>query len=553
MTPRFLATCLGLAGALCAQSPLNTIPTPTPTQWFLWTGCSNPNVYFNLTVNTTVTIQGLDVSLDNFVGPEGTVELFVTNPGITTHVGNELNPANWTLRGAGRVVAAGQTTPVRVAFPTGIVLAPGTYGVAVHYTGVRAEFLQGTGSNQTFSTAEMTLNAGSVQAVSFASGVAQPYVWLGRIHYLVGNVPSAGAENTAYGSGCNVVNGSFYQRFTCSGPASTALTGRSLTLIFAGNSYVLVPGTTAFVPPTGAAQSLPVNDDGESTIALTNVLPIPGGATQQLFVHTNGIVSVGSNTTITPNNFTPFVPGLLAAGQTAWFSWHDYNPTEPGSGTIKFEEVGPIAYITWDDVESYPVTAGNPPAPVVNRSTFQFQFDTSTGAVHYVWQNVTAQGLSVDGDEHVIGFSPGGPSPDVGPIDIAALSSAALTTPEVFPLTLTVDAPPLVGTTINYTTSNETGQNLGILFLSTVQLPGVPLAVIGMPDCAAHVDITAGVGNVISNLGLPGTSMSVALPIPNTVAVLGFVLFGQSIWLDPTANPFGATASNGVRSYVGNF
>jgi hypothetical protein len=552
MTPRLLAACLGLATALCAQSPLNTIPTPTPTQWFLWTGCVTPTVFFNLTVNTPVTIQGLDVSLDNLAGAEGTVDMFVTTT-ATTHVGNETNINAWTLRGSGPVVAVNQVTPVRVTFASGFVLNPGNYGVAIRYTGVRAEFLQGTTPPTTFSTTEMTLTPGGVQALNFASAFNAGFAWLGRIHYLPGAATSAGASNTAYGQGCNIINGSFYQRFTCSNLASTALNGRSLSLVLNGNGYILLPGTATYVAPSAAAASLPVNDDGESPISLTGILPFPGGSTQQLFVHSNGFVSVGSNATMTPNSFTPFVPGLLNAAQTAWFSWHDYNPAETGSGTIKFEEIGPVAFVTWDNVESWPATFGNPPQPLVNRSTFQFQFDTSSGTVNYVWQTITPQGTSVDGDEHVIGFSPGGPSPDAGPINIATLTNAVLNTPEVQPLKLTAVNQPLLGGSVDYVTSNETGLNIGLFFLSVVQLPAIPLAVIGMPDCAAHVDITAGVGNVISNTGLPGTSMTISLPIPNTPALLAFEVFGQSIWLDPAANAFGALASNGVRTRLGNF
>jgi hypothetical protein len=331
MTPRLLAACLGIAAALSAQSPLNTIPTPIPTQWFLWTGCATPNVYFNLTVNTAVTIQGLDVSLDNQPGAEGTVEVYVTNAGITTHVGNETNQANWTLRGSGPVVSAGQTNPARVGLTPGIVLQPGTYGIAVRYLGVRAEFLQGTGSNQIFSNTELTLSAGVVQALGFTSGVASPYVWLGRIHYLTGTGTHVAASNTSQGQGCNTVNGSFYQRFTCSGPAATALNGRSISLIPTGVGYVVVPGTgVSYIAPTAAAGSLPANDDGETMVALTTPFPYPGGVAQQLWVHTNGYISVASNTTVFPNSFTPFVPGLLNAPVTAWWSWHDYNPNESG-------------------------------------------------------------------------------------------------------------------------------------------------------------------------------------------------------------------------------
>jgi hypothetical protein len=554
MLARLLA-CAATLGLAAAQSPLNTIPTPAPTAWFLWTGCVEPMVFFNLTVNTPVTVQGLEVRLDNLAGFDGSIDVYVTNPGITTHAGNETNAATWTLRASGPVTAAGQVTPVRVGLMPGIVLQPGTYGIGVRYRGVRAEFLQGTGANQTFSTAELTLTAGSVQALAFTSAAATPFVWLGRIHYAVGNVAHAAAAHTSFGTGCNAVHGSFYQRFACSTTAAAALNGRSISLVPTGNGYVVVPGTgVTFVAPTAAAGALPANDDGETMVALTNPLPIPGGSTQQLFVHTNGYVSVASNTAPLPNNFTPFVPGLLGAPATAWWSWHDYNAAEAGSGTIKFEEVGSLVLITWQDVESWPAVQGT--TPVVNRSTWQFQFDTATGIVNYVWQTITPQGTSVDGDEHVVGYSPGGPSPDNGPIDITTLTSVALTQPEVLPLRLAATGLPTLGNPVNYVTSNETGQNLGLFFFCTqaIPSPGFDLTVLGMPGCAAHVDIATGVGNVISNLGLPGSSMTVTLPIPATPAsLLGAEFVGQSVWLDPTANAFGATTSNGLRTRLGGF
>ncbi len=554
MLARLLAA-VSLFGVVAAQSPLNTIPTPVPANWFLWTGCVEPMVFFNLTINTTVTVQGLDVSIDNLAGFEGNVDLFVTNPGITTHVGNETNAAAWTLRGTGPVTAAGQVTPVRVGLMPGIVLQPGSYGIGVRYRGVRAEFLQGTGANQTFSNAQMTLTAGRVQALAFTSAAATPFVWLGRIHYALGSVAHAAAANTTFGNGCNAVHGSFYQRFPCSTTAATALTGRAISLIPSGSAYLVAPGTgVTFVAPTAAAASLPANDDGESMVALTNPMPIPGGSTQQLFVHTNGYVSVASNMLPAPNNFTPFVPGLLAAPVTAWWSWHDYNAAEAGSGTIKFEEVGSLVLITWQDVESWPAVQGT--TLVVNRSTWQFQFDTATGIVNYVWQTITPQGTSVDGDEHVVGYSPGGPSPDNGPIDITTLTAVSLSQPEVLPLRLAATGLPTLGNPVNYVTSNENGQNVGLFFFCTTAIPapGFDLTGLGMPGCAAHVDIATGVGNLISNLGLPGTSMTVTLPIPASPAsLIGAEFVGQSVWLDPSANAFGATLSNGVRTRLGGF
>ena len=128
-----------------------------------------------------------------------------------------------------------------------------------------------------------------------------------------------------------------------------------------------------------------------------------------------------------------------------------------------------------------------------------------------------------------------------------------LTVPEVLPLKLQASPSPVIGATVDYTTSNETGLNVGILFMGFASLPGIDLGFIGAPGCQAHVDITGAVSSVISNLGVPGLSMTSQLPIPASTPLLGFQLFAQTVWIDPAANPFGALTSNGVRMTVGSF
>jgi hypothetical protein len=369
--------------------------------------------------------------------------------------------------------------------------------------------------------------------------------------------PHACAEAVKYGTGCNTVRGSAHQEFTDSsvpsaaGAASAALTNRQLLFLPSGTGYVMLPGTATFLPPSGAAVALPSNDDGETAITPTLPFQYPGGITTQLFVHTNGFVSVASNNTIPGGlNYVPQIPGMLAATSTGWWSWHDLNPTEAASGQIVWEEVGSIVAITWQGVESYPTTAANP-------STFQFQFDMLAGTVTILWQTIDAVGGSgfLEGDDWVIGYSPGGPSPNGVAFDITTLTATALAFPEVFPLALDTSSKPLLGTTIDLVTSNETGQNLGINFVSVVGIPapGFDLSILGMPGCVALLDINAGVGNVISNLGLPGISMNVSFPLPPNPALASIKIYSQSIWLDPLANPFGATASNAIEMTLGNF
>lgn len=553
-----LVLALALPALAGAQSPLSTLQTTYPGGTYIWTGCPTPNLYFNLVVNTAITIQGLDVALNAPLGPEGTVEVFVTNPGITTYVGNELNQGAWTLSGSGSVASAGFALPARVTLSTGIQLQPGTYGVAIRYMGIRPLFWLGNGTavpggggpttNQYYQNAELTLLAGTTQGVGFASAVFASYVWLGSIHYALGAVPHAPATNVKYGSGCYTTGGSFYQRFSCSGSSPAALNARSLSLTYIGGGYSLSPAAVPYIAPTAAAATLPATDEGETPISLTNPMIYPGGATQTMYVNHNGIISVAANTV--PSSRFPSILNLLNVPQTAWFSWHDYDPAEAGSGLIKFEEVGTFAIFTWDDVESRP---GSPTAPTVNRCTFQIQFDTATGNVHYVWQTMSPVIGSNTSDEHIIGFSPGGPSPDTGSIDIATFLGSLLMVPETLPLRLDASPSPVIGATVDYTTSNETGLNVGLVFMSLASLPGIDLGIIGAPGCQAHVDITQAVSSVISNLGVPGLSMTSQLSIPASTTLLGFQLFAQTVWIDPAANPFGALTSNGVRTTVGSF
>ncbi|HZN39677.1 MAG TPA: hypothetical protein VFD82_12785 [Planctomycetota bacterium] len=110
---------------------------------------------------------------------------------------------------------------------------------------------------------------------------------------------------------------------------------------------------------------------------------------------------------------------------------------------------------------------------------------------------------------------------------------------------------PVIGTTLNTNVSNVPfGIALVGLGFSNTQSGALPLpfdlTVIGMTGCSLLadplvLDVAAGVA--------PNAAWSFA--IPNSAAVLGIVLFGQGFSVDPSANPFGITASNGARIKIG--
>lgn len=565
---------IACGAVLSAQSPLNVYPA-TPVGYYGWN--APPAIHstmFNLTVTSQVTLQALNTVLLTPLGQRGTLEVWLTNPGITTYVGSETVSSNWTQQASGSIEGKGTTGSLvtlsalscqQTAGGAGLVLNPGSYGVLLRYVGVTPLLAAYVGP-QTFTNAELSVSGGSIQytpwtAPQATTGLPNGYNtwgWRGQIIYAPGSVPHACAESSSYGAGCYTVNGSAYQEWTDNAPggaaaaASLALTGKSLKFLPTGPGYLMLPGTAAgYVPPSPTATALALGDDAETSVTLSGNLPYPGGATNTLFVHSNGFVSVASNNTLPGGpNWVPEIPAMLSATNAAWYSWHDYNPSEAGSGLVKFEEIGGVAYVTWEGVESYPTTAANP-------STLQFQFNIASGEVNIVWSAIESFGQTgfLQGSDHVIGFSPGGASPAAGQFDINTLASQLLNFPEQFPLKLQTSSKPIIGTTITLDTSLETGASLGINFVTAAQIPapGLDLGLIGAPGCSALVDINTGTGNVISNLGLPGLSMSVAFPLPNNPLFAGLSVYSQSIWLDPSVNAFGMLVSNGIQFTLGNF
>src|SRR5262249_19895353 len=187
----------------------------------------------------------------------------------------------------------------------------------------------------------------------------------------------------------------------------------------------------------------------------------------------NGFVSVATGN---GTGFTPASATMLGAPQTGWWNWHDYNPTTVGSGIIKFEEVGGIAYVTWDGVWNYAGTTA------ADANTFQFQLDESSGAVHLVFQTMSALG-----NNRLVGYSPGGASLDAGSQDLSVLLPGSISLPgaDLAPLALNASARPITGTSINLVTTHiPVGTALGATLLGLTQFnPGIDLTGLGMPGC----------------------------------------------------------------------
>ena len=365
-----------------------------------------------------------------------------------------------------------------------------------------------------------------------ASGNNQPGL---AIVMELGYAPPSGtpALLSNYGTGCARANASVYENFGTAAAFDLANTG--VSMINGGNSYTVLNGINAFVPPGGGAAVLTLADDSETNVALSGTMPYPGGATSGLTVCSNGFVSVATGN---GTAFTPDSNAFLAFPQTAWAAyWHDMNPA--AGGTVTFEEVGGIAYITFTNVIDFGLASTN---------TFQYQFELASGNVHIVWQTTSGAGNGV-----LVGYSPGGPSADPSSTDLSValgVGPIALAATDVLPLTLTSGSRPILGTSVNLTTGNiPAGAPFGAVLLGFAQFnPGVSLA----PAMAGCFQYTNG-SETLSFFG-PSTSQVLPFPIPNNNAFLGLNVFLQSAVYAPAANLtlLGAISSNGVAWTIGN-
>ena len=345
--------------------------------------------------------------------------------------------------------------------------------------------------------------------------------------------PAALLSNTGHGCGAITCERSFYQFFT--NPAAFNLANSSFTMTYANNAYTVGAGTGTYVAPTGA--NLGLTDDSEATVSLPFALPYPGGTTNQLAVCSNGFVSTTSNGTA----YDPTVSSFLG-GSPRWAAlWHDLNPG--AGGQVRVDSSASGVRVTWVAVPNF--SGGG-------TVTFQYQFLPS-GTVHVIYQAVTAAG-----NECLVGYTPGGGASDPGSINIAT----ALATPfslcgsNSAGLALNASARPILGTTINLTTSNmPTGTVLGTLILSFTQYnPGLNLTTyvlpgggtIQMPGCELYAAL-----DVLLQFATPGSVAAVPLLMPSAPSLAGTLFIGQSATMTPGYNPFGFLTSNGVVMVLG--
>lgn len=394
-----------------------------------------------------------------------------------------------------------------------------------------------------------------VRALRLETTPSGSYWNLSQGAFATQRLPQLAATHRSYGSGCYTISDSFYQYLPTPAAASAALSGTAITLQPANGGYQVTAGGS-FVAPSPAAAVLALGDDAEVAITPSSPVPYPGGSAATLYVHSNGIVGTAPLSLPPASSAAPAVAALLNQPGTAWYSWHDFDPSEPGSGGVVVEEIAGTLYVTWNGVESHPGT-------VANASAQQFQFDLATGVVRLCWPTLTTVGTgqqTAPSEQWLVGFSPGGASVDAGPLDLATALPHSVGSGNLEALALSASPAPvstpssgtLVTWHIDAVPELSPGNRVGVLaFGFTPDLHGTDLAGIGMPGCSAWL------GSVELSLLFAGSSagQGVALMLPAGVPP-GAMLYATAIALVPPhslpngTNALGAVTSNGVISLV---
>lgn len=539
-----LAGCLlASAFSVAAQSPLTTTYANNNG------GAVGGAVYFDLDATAALSITGIDVNLTSAATVAGSIDVYTTP---TTHVGNETNPAAWTLVGSGTVTSNGAGTPSAVTLAAPIAIPPGPNGYCYVGVGHSFAYTNGNGSNQVYSTSELTLTAGAAVNIAFSGTLYTPRVVNTTITY----VTSGGAATaTKFGVGCYDRPKAFYELVPVASAQGGDLEHTSWSFLPSGVSplrYVIAPGP-GWVPPIGlnnlatgpfTSSSSGSWDDACLTQALGFAFPYPCGITTDITINSNGKIYLGLTTdpsyatcgsnygsTATFQNGPP--TGPLA--QWAPFNTDLDLDQAAGSGELYFEQFPGNARITWQNVPNWQPVAGQ-------TSDVQITLYDS-GQVDIAFGSLWNTGVAGLDNTAIHGFSPGDGSP-LSVIDWSA-SVGYLTGDGAVPLVCNADPRPVLGTTVNVTVGSipPASPLAAVIYGLTKFDPGLDLTPFGLPGCFQYADFAAVVLSVA-----PGSSVTDPFNVPNDPMLAGLHVIATGAAYNPTAiqNPANAITANGV-------
>jgi hypothetical protein len=163
-----------------------------------------------------------------------------------------------------------------------------------------------------------------------------------------------------------------------------------------------------FEQELGTALTLGDADDGVEQVSLTFAFPLANGTFQEVFVSTNGFVSLGHDDGAGCCSGT--ADGLASGAPRLAPFWTDLNPS--ASGDVFFNDLGDRAVITWKDVASF--------GDHGDSHTFQLQLFAS-GDVVFAYESIPAPHEFTT--TVLVGLGPGGSPEAPAETDLSAAGS----------------------------------------------------------------------------------------------------------------------------------
>lgn len=571
------------------------------------------NMFFDLEVKgTSIQLNGLgviqfDKAFSNpnttFGAQTGNVALVNIYTIPTTRSGNTGSMAGWTQVGVGQMTIAdflshSQVTNIVDSVSGAPVIIPnGTYGVALELVPTNAiNTPTPTGPNAanvgSLHTLGPNTNLGIVwedRLVKIDNDALQPAGWR-RTDVGLGPFPLIPNPNMsplfstlnlvmdyeadpsdgvslAYGQGCYERPKTAYESFPASttGPdlidPSTAIGGAGgMTWVFLGSNYYATAGAPVYVTPTGSnivngAFGASSTGTWSSAISQPYSFPStwnnggfehPGGVATQFTITSMGVLYLDDVAFGLPLTSGP--PSLGLGGATEFAAsirpYHcALDVTQGGGIYVDFGPAGAWVRVSWDQIQEPGI-----PTSVCTCSVTMY----SGGMVEIAYDSLSNQ---APGNNALTGYFEGNSAPIGNPIDwsVFEASPSAVTGNGEVPPSLSLDARPRIGTTLNMVTDNiKAGTQGGLLFLTADGLAPLNLAFVGAPGCFAHVDIFTG---LIASLAMslnPSNQFSMPLVIPNNPLFLAANFHAQTMMLLPGVNSLGVQTSNGLCVNVGN-
>ncbi len=546
------------------------------------------NLFFDLTCNTAITIHAMAIdlfddgsvpSLPVLTGQTADVTVWaITAPG-SSYLGQHAvgtggatayppAPPGWTLMSEGTVTIGPSDTPSPVVLATPFAFAPGRYAMAINHRFVQASQANAGAPIHPLYTNPavvptptvigdqyVSLQLGSAQSQAWTGGIVTPRIANVRLDYTLGaNV----AYSTPYGVGCYDRKRSFYESWAASSttaaanldidPIGSGGAQNGFDMLHLGNGYlvtanatpglVVAPGSSpgaiqinAQEPIASGSATQPWDDAIAAPIRIPFPFAYPGSVTgtRQLSVSSNGIVyfATGASTFGFYDDYSGFVgnqPGIAAA-------WCDFEPADNntflgGQGDIWYDTDGSsYVAVTWSGCRMW-----NEPT---NVSTVQVVLQVGGGVkVRYGATGVRFRDVPV-----LVGFTAGNGSPDPGsgpsprrfPDLSLATAGGYVSGDGAAPARVRIAGRPQIGNPLTIATTDcDPSVTTNITLVSASSLPGIDLAVFGMPGCAAYVALPE-IAAFASVVNAGATSWAALASIPPAFA--GVDVFVQSMQL----------------------